>query len=225
MELLPTNVRPLQLDVSSEEFAAEWESCVKNRASDLTQLIQMMQPAFNYWIQLLKGKADSRHDINYVTLCNLLNKQEPNKATSRIKAYVGFRGTDLFWELQMLFIRRLRKMRFFPALARPIAIEYIVARYLKWDTWLDIKRVEASNRHLEKATLYFNPPTIYEPDYNKIVLSREIRDEFDDFQYYLYYLIMEGFNLAERTCILNYDRRNLYKEESKIWHHLKQKYF
>lgn len=219
MSYLPTNTRPLFLEGPSIELASEWKKCIKDRKSDLTYLMKMLEPVFIHWVKLLQGEEIVTKDINYVTLCRLISKDQ-NEAYERIHSYV-ISTEDLLSEIHLIFVKRIRKMRFCPTLATPLRVEYIIASYLKWDIYNSIifttERLKRNTPHYPIIELPF------EENYFEKVLLREIRDKFSELQYYLYYLISHGFNLDERSEITNFDRRNLYKEEKIIWHLIKKK--
>ena len=69
---LPKNVRSLDLEVDSKTFKEEWIKCASDKKSDLTTLLEMMDPVFAKWEAQLTNK-DIEEDINFITLCQLIS--------------------------------------------------------------------------------------------------------------------------------------------------------
>ena len=95
--------RPLPLEVESSYFAEVWKRCTKDKTSDLTELMQIMDPAFDKWEDFLV-KRDLDIDINYLTLCRILSP-DPELALKKIASWVEWADTSssVKEELQLIF--------------------------------------------------------------------------------------------------------------------------
>lgn len=223
-KVLPTNTRPMQLEVTSEEFALEFKTALSSPDSDVTKLLEISQPHLDKWEQQLTGYTTEK-DIGYVTLCRLLSPDSSNKALEMVKCWVMWAksSSSIREELQYLFLQRIRKFKYHPSLARPVMVEYIVARDFKLGLRHFILYVyrkqgrDALFRADQTDTidiLYAEEP----PDY--LLLENT---GLNQWQSYLLHLIVSGDNSITRAKLAHYKRRNLYREEQKIWQLLNKK--
>lgn len=222
---LPQNCRSLPLHVDGGEFSKEWLRCISDKESDLTELIEMMQPVFQHWKRKLLS-IDMKDDINYLTLCRLLSP-DSDKALKLIKNWIDWAeiNSTIIEELEYLFVIRTRKFKYKPALARSSMIEYIVARDFKHGLYHHIR---FANRLKERDALYHSESIenieiaveFDTPDY--FLLDAIKNNEWDS---YLFHLISQGYTSVERSTLTKIHRRNLYKEEKEIWDLAKQKLF
>ena len=223
-KLLPTNCRPLQLDHSSEDFASEWSKCINNKASDLTKILEMMEPAFDYWEHLFLKRED-KSDILYVTLCKLLSPK-PNEAIEKIKIWLNWieANSDLKSEFVYIFIERVRKFKFAPTKAAPVMLEFVVAKDFKYGIYHHIRGILrlinrdaffSASLETDLEILVFEEP----PDF---LLLRKIDMNTTNWQSYLFSLLKKGYSSIKRSEFTNIHRRTLYNEEQKLWEHLKQ---
>ena len=221
---LPTNTRPLALDITPKEFTQEWVKCVQDKTSDLSTVLSMMQPVFDNWKCLLSTTVE-KDDISYITLCKLLSP-EPEKAREYIDLWLEWIkvNSDIISELQYIFIERIRKFRYVPTLANAKMIEYIVAKDLKLGIY---HHMRYTLRLLGREALYHADieenleVQIVEivPDF---LLLKKIDKGLNKWQSYLFYMIREGYSSVHRSELTKIHRRNLYNEEKKIWHLIKQ---
>lgn len=225
MELLPTNVRPLDLPIESKVLADEWLFCIDKKDSDLKKLLLMIRPALKIWAKYFLGIIDGREDINYVTLCKLLSSNML-EATQMIQNWVSWVGKEnLLSELEFIFIGQIRKIRYSPNLASPRMVEYIIARDLKTGIYNHIRK---TNRLLKRDALHycddntnFTTETFSPTEHDSLLRSRT--EKLGQWGTYLAHLVQDGYTSVERAKLLHLDRRNLYREEEKIWHLLRKK--
>jgi len=218
-----TSTRPLPLEVDSKIFAQEWLKCISNKSANLTNLLEMMQPVFNTWKTQIIQK-ENINEINFVTLCRLLSPK-PNEALEKINSWAEWvdDNSTIINELQYIFIERIRKFKHKPTSAKPIMIEYIVARDFKLGIY----------HHIRKILRLINRDAIYslEDKYDfEIAVTFKIPDYLllhniglTPWQSYLFYLLKQGYSSTARSKLTKLHRRNLHKEEKQIWLLLKRK--
>lgn len=221
---LPTNTRPLALEMPSKEFVKIWTSCIEDKKSDLTELLKAMNPVFDRWVKLFTSELHE-DDINYLTLCKLISpdSDEAKKSLSIWLQYIEV-NSDLKSELQYIFIERMRKFRYIPTLASNKMIEYIIAKDFK----LGI------HHHVRYILRLVSREALYHADIDttiEIGISEEVPDYFllkrinldlTQWQSYLFFMIQQGYSSVKRSELTRIHRRNLYNEEQKIWHLIKQ---
>ena len=220
---LPKNIRSLPLTVDGRVFSKEWLKCIDEPESDLTKLIDMMKPVFIHWENKLL-LLDLSDDINYLTLCKLISI-DLEEALSHINTWIEWaqNTSSIREELEYIFIQRMRKFKYKPALARPAMIEYIVARDFKLGIHHHMRSI---NRLVNRDALFSaegleNNDIIDEVDFPDFFLLDTIKQ--NNWDSYLFHLIKNGYTSTERSQIVKIHRRNLFKEEQQIWHLLKQK--
>jgi len=218
-----TSTRPLPLKITSEDFAEEWLKCVSNKSADLSKLLEMMHPVFDTWRKqiLLKEGID---EINFTTLCRLLSLK-PSKALEKIDLWANWveNNSSIINELQYIFLERIRKFKYKPSSAKPIMIEYIVARDFKLGIYHHMRKIlRLINRdaiyNLEDKYDFEIAITFKTPDY---LLLKNIG--LTPWQSYLFYLLKQGYSSTARSKLTKLHRRNLHKEEKQIWLLLKRK--
>ena len=150
---LPKNVRPLKLEIDSSDFIKEWSNCIEDKSSDLTNLLLMIRPAIAHWKKLLTGSI-SRIDINFITLCRLIDPSNPNKALKIIEDWLKWvnENSSLDDELTYIFIERTRKFRYSPKLASSRMAEFIVARDFKLGIYHHIRYI---TRLMKRDAYYY----------------------------------------------------------------------
>ena len=222
-KILPTNRRALPLKEESIIFAECWTECAKNKASDLTRLLKMMEPVFKSWEDFLLCKK-YEIDMNFLTLCRLLDS-DPAIALIKIKRWTKWAksSSSIKEELQLIFIERIRKIKYTPDLASSKMLEYVVAR--------DFKRglhhhIRAINRLKSRDALFYADvfdeieieTYTNETDYWLLDIIKS-----NKWNSYLFHLISEGYTSIERSQLTKLHRRTLYNEEKKICQLLKPK--
>ena len=220
---LPTNRRPLPLKVESSTFGDLWKSCILDKQSDLTTILQMMEPVFNHWEMLLRTK-DFNQDINLLTLCRMLDP-DPSEAISKIESWVLWAdsSSSVIEELIYIFIERIRKFRYTPSSASDKMIEYIVAKDFKRGLYHHIRAI---NRLKTRDALFYSETF----DENDFAINTVFPDFYvlniiksNNWKSYLFHLISQGYSTTERSELTKLHRRNLYKEEKKLCQLVKQK--
>jgi hypothetical protein len=219
----PTNRRPLPLDVDSHSFASVWKACAKNKQSDLTKLLQMMEPVFERW-EVFLLRVDHNIDINFLTLCRMLSKN-PDIALYKIDNWIKWAksSSSIKEELQLIFLERIRKIKYTPDVASDVMVEYVVAR--------DFKR--ALHHHIRAINrLKFRDCLFYADIFDEIVVetyTNEVdiwildRIKSNKWNSYLFHLITEGYTSRQRSELTRIHRRTLYNEEKKLCQLLKPK--
>lgn len=219
----PTNRRPLPLKVDSSSFVSVWKSCAKDKRSDLTQLIQMMDPVFDRWEEfLLRENHDI--DINFLTLCRMLSS-DPDTALEKIDKWIEWAqsSSSIKEELQLIFLERIRKIKYTPDMASDTMVEYVVAR--------DFKR--ALHHHIRAINRLKFRDCLYHADIFDEIVVETYNDEVDiwildkiksnKWNSYLFHLISEGYTSKQRSELTKIHRRTLYNEEKNLCHLLKPK--
>lgn len=222
-EPLPTNVRPMKLDVTSEEFVSEWGRCILNKKSDITTLLEIVDPFIKNWEKLLRERNDQK-DISYVTLQKLLSKDKEHSLVM-IDSWIQWADSTstVENELLYLFIERVRRFKYYPSLAQPGMVEYVIARDYKLSLKHFIKRIHnLKNRDALLTAVYgsnYDEAVIQEyPD--PFILNK---DKLTAWHLYLLNLIVSNYNTVERSELTHIHRRNLYIEERTIWDSLRQR--
>jgi len=220
---LPKNMRSLPLTVDGRVFSEEWLKCIGDPKSDLTKLIEMMKPVFIHWEKKLLS-LDLSDDINYLTLCKLISLNL-DEALKHINIWIEWavNTSSIQEELEYIFIQRMRKFKYKPALAKPGMIEYIVARDFKLGIHHHMRSINrlATRDALFTAESLEDYDIIDEVDFPDFFLLETIKG--NDWNSYLFHMIANGYTSTERSQIVKIHRRNLYKEEQQIWQLLKQK--
>jgi len=220
---LPTNCRPLNLNHSSEEFSQEWRNCILDASSDLTCIIDMMEPAFLHWGKVFL-KKEHEPDMLYTTLCKLLSSEKA-KAEEKITLWLDWvdKNSTLEDEFKFIFIERVRKFKYIPEQATPIMVEFIVAKDFKYGIYHQIRSV---TRLLKRDALFsanfendFEISVFEEPA--DILLLKTIEINTNNWQSYLFSLLKRGYTSIKRSEFTKIHRKTLYNEETKLWEHLK----
>ncbi len=220
---LPTNRRSLPLEVESPAFADVWKACIKNQKSDLTVIMQMMEPVFACWQQQLI-KQDLKTDMMFLTLCQMLDP-DPEEALSKVTKWVEWAesSSSVIEELRYIFIERIRKIKYEPSSASDKMIEYIVAKDFKRGLYHHIRAI---NRLKARDALFYSEMFDEEEFATYIVLPDHYMLNIiksNQWNSYLFHLISQGYTTVERSELTKLHRRNLYKEEKKLCQLLKLK--
>jgi len=220
---LPTNIRPMSLEVSSEIFVSEWGRCIADKKSDTTELMKMIKPFVADWETQLRQQAQETN-LHYTTLCKLLSKSIP-ESLSMVRCWVSWAEStsSIENELTYLFLERVRRFKYYPTLAKPTMVEYVIARDYKLGLNHFIRNVW--KRHNRDAHLTAE----YGVDYD-IEIEYAYPDPFlfnkthlNQWQVYLLNLMLTNYNTTERSDLTHMHRRNLHVEEKNIWDSIKQR--
>lgn len=221
--ILPKNQKPLSPRTNTESLVEEWKSVCMDKTSDLSDLCQLMRPALQSWTNILRSGKYYK-DINIYTLSRLLSPSI-DISNKMIDAWIAEVETtsSLLDELTLLFIERVRAVKYIPRAKSDLIIEYVIARDLKlalkdkiiqyWDKRIDLcalERYYSSNfeyQHYDKL-----------PDYYLLNIIKQ-----DYWMYYLCCLIYEGYTSVQRSDLTKIKRQNLYREEKQLWHLLRSK--
>ena len=216
--------RPMPINVDTQTFIDEWKYCILDNKSDTTKLFKMLDPFFKHWEKQLK-REDAIEHINYTTLCSLLS--------DNIESSLDQISTWLSWveststvrnELRYIFLERIRKFKYYPSLAKPIMVEYVVARDFK----LALKKYIVSIWRKTKRDAHFiadyNVDLDLEFDYSYFdpLVNKQL-EKLNNWQQYLLKLIIEQYSSKDRSELTLIHRRNLHIEEKKIWDLVKLK--
>ena len=183
----------------------------------------MMEPVFDRWEHFLLRK-NYDIDINFLTLCRMLSA-DPDLALSKIDNWIEWAqsSSSIKEELQLIFLERVRKIKYTPDIASDKMVEYVVAR--------DFKRalhhhIRAINRLRYRDCLFhadiFDEIEIeaYTEEVDFWVLDRIKSNKWNS---YLFHLISEGYTSVQRSELTKIHRRTLYNEEKKLCQLLKPK--
>ena len=199
-------------------------SCILDKTSDMTRLLEVIDPFISKWEDLLTGKEETK-DINYIALCRMLSPKDPAIAIEKISSWVQsiHAPGSVYDELVYLFIERVRRIKYKPKLAKPLAIEHIVAN----DFRMGLNHViRGACRRIERDA--FTKAESYEKieipvlvEYADYLLIENLN--LDRWESYLLHLLKQGFSSVERSQLTHFHRRSLYTQEQNLWHLLKQK--
>lgn len=132
-KILSTDTRAMPLNVSCEEFIAEWRSCWEDPKRDRALLLEMADPYFVHWESMVSDHAYPK-DISYLSVYQHLEngypKYTPTQWMRRWAREVRKLNT-IKEELQLLFLEILSKMNYFPTQAHPQMAEFVIARFFK----------------------------------------------------------------------------------------------
>jgi len=117
----------MPMDVETIPFITEWKKCILDSSNDTTKLFVMLDPFLKHWERQLRRQDDIEH-INYTTLCCLLAEDKIN-ALESISNWISWveSTSTIKNELTYIFLERIRKFKYYPSLARPFMVEYIIA--------------------------------------------------------------------------------------------------
>lgn len=214
----------MPLVVTSEEYAQEFKLAVASADSDITKLLEVSQPYLDQWEQQLTH-VDTEKELNYIILCRLLSPKEPEKALEMIAAWVKWAETSssVKEELQYLFLQRIRRFKYSPTLARPVTIEYVIARDFKYGLHHFISYAYAKRQRdaLDRAESTDTIELSYVPTIPDYLLMNNMK--LNRWQSYLFQLMLDRDTSTSRAKLSHYKRSNLFHEEKKIWQLLNKK--
>lgn len=220
---LPRNVRPMPLAVSSEEFSEAWKLARQSHDSDLGEVMRMLEPFLQHWEAMLLGRVAP--DINYLTLCRLMDPGSPRGALRRVKSWVfaTLQLSSVLCELRLLAVSRIRKLRYDPVQASPIMLEYVVARDFKlalsdmiYDSKTKFQEALYSLERVDLEALIVDP---VEPDFFFID-----RIELSPWEFYLILLNSRGIQLYRLGSYIHQPRDKTIEEMNSLWRKLEQKW-
>lgn len=223
LRTLPKNQKPLSSDTDTSALVAEWKSVCLDHTSDLTNLYKIIKPSLLHWEKVLKS-GRYIEDINIYTMLKLLSS-DLEKGTRILKTWVAEtqRTSSIVDELTLVFVERMRSVKYIPRANSDRIIEYVIARDLKfglkdhilsfWASYSRQRQTAAQKYALEDTEYYDKLPDYY--------LVDTIRKDY--WLYYLCSLIYEGYTSIQRSELTHIKRQNLYREEKELWHLLKSK--
>lgn len=214
---LPTNVRPMPLQVTSDEFVEEWFTCWKNPEADMSKLLHISKPWVNHWIQMLDNPEYPK-DINYISLCALLSHSSEEALRmidtwkKQTKSLVSLED-----ELTYLFVVHVRTANYFPTRAsRAVIAEYVIARDFKHCLKKNIKRV--ASRGVDSFDTECKLDT-NETDPECILISKMGLSRWEN---YLLELLKTGASALDISKTTHIPRETFYYEEKDLWHKLRE---
>lgn len=216
--------RPMPLEVDTETFIAEWKKCILDKSSDTQHLFIMLEPFLDHWESQLKRKSEVEH-INYSTLCSLLS-DNPETSLLMIKKWIEWvqSTSNIKNELSYIFLERVRRFKYYPSLARPIMVEYVIARDFKLALKHHItgiwRKIHRDAHYIAEYDVDFDLEFDY--SYVDTLVYKEI-EKLTNWQQYLLKLILDQYSSKDRSELTLIHRRNLYIEEKKIWDLVKLK--
>jgi hypothetical protein len=208
----------MPLSISSRSFAARWRKDWQNKACT-EGLLSIMEPFFKQWEHMLTDPG-SEKDINFISLCHLLESQGVNP-TAAMEEWIHYADntTSIREELVMLFLTQMSKMRYYPTKASSRMVEYVLARDFKQRLCKEI--LKASRHPIDmpvKEVIFTSIPT---PSLEKdILLIKHLG--LTDWQWYLLELLRQGKSSLEIAKITHIPRETFYYEEREIWQRLRQ---
>lgn len=216
--------RPMPMDVKTTTFIAEWKKCILDDSFDTTDLFAMLEPFLEHWEKQLR-KQDPTEHINYSTLCSLLS-DDMELSLNKISRWLSWADSTstVKNELAYIFLERIRKFKYYPSLARPIMVEYVIARDFKLALKHYITGIWRKVHRDALLTAEYGVDFDIELDYSypDPLIYKQL-EKLNNWQQYLLKLIIEQYSSKERSELTLIHRRNLYIEEKKIWDLIKLK--
>lgn len=215
---LPTNQRPLALNVESKIYVEEWRRCWEDKNRDMTNLVTMAEPAINTWAAMLT--REQAPDINITSLCAFLDP-DPTEALAKIDDWITWCNTHTTVKDQLwyLYIKHVRTANYFPSFANPLMAEYVLTRDFKFQLKEDIKKA--------KVRYYVEEP--YDPKFTQVGYTPTHPDYLliknlglTNWETYLLWWVGNGltYRHAAETTHIPFD--TLRRELRYIWHLLKK---
>lgn len=216
--------RPMPMDEETQNFIQEWKCCILDDNSNTNKLFLMLEPFFLHWEKQLKRQDKIEH-INYSTLCCLLSKENKN-SLKMIECWLNWveKTSTINSELSYIFLERIRKFKYYPTLAKPIMVEYVIARDFKLALKQQIVNVWRKVHRDAHLLADYDVDFDKEVDYSYLdPLVYKQLEKFNNWQQYLLKLILDQYSSKDRSELTLIHRRNLYIEERKIWDLVKLK--
>lgn len=128
---LKKEVRPLKIPTSNQAFVKEWLACRHDSKRNLTKLTYMLEPFVKEYAKMIFYQ-DVPKDINFVSMCSLLEAEEKYDFQSILEKYISVTGNleDIEQEIWLSIFVTLRKLKFNPDKAKDIMTEYAIV--LNW---------------------------------------------------------------------------------------------
>jgi hypothetical protein len=224
-KVLPTDTRPMPLEVSSKSFATAWKKCFEGKRSDLTELFTVIQPFLFHWEQLLTN-VEYNKDIHYISMCTRLSHDE-DTALAMIRTWLTYLkrlDVSVQEELQFIMMRKIRNFRFFPEKAEPEVAEWAFAQYFKMGLLDRIQAISKKGAAVTTVSLEELEETheyTYHSSYPDTMLVRSLH--LDSWDSYLLYLLRQGTNSSGMSMLMHLPRATFFEEERFLWDSLRQK--
>lgn len=220
-QYLNTNVRPLPFKVTSKEFTQEWRACWEDKERDIGQLLEMAEPVITHWTNLLSNPNYPK-DINYISLCGLLDATFGDfKSPQVIKFYCEQLEliSSVKEELQLIFIRHLRKANYFPAKASWRKAEYVIS--LDYKSRIKNAITKQINHSIDIRTLEYSfEPDSYVDEHADYLLIKNL--DLTPWEKYLFSLAQYDATTLSMARMHHIPRETFYYEEKELWRKLKQ---
>lgn len=201
-------IHALHLEVPVEVFLQEWKNSIGKPDYDISYFLEILQPFVRHWIRLLTEPGF--YDLQSIALFNQLEIDgDPREILERwLETLVSLEA-----ELNYLLIYMIRKLRYFPSLAKPIKAEYIFASRFRLLLRTQLRNFQTLN--LENYTESLEHQDIL-PD---ILLLKHL--SLDAWGHYLFFLLCQGYTINELESIVKIPRETYYYEGVNIWQQLK----
>lgn len=210
--VFPVNQRSLPLKVTSKVFIDEWRECLKDKKRSLNTLWQMLTPAFDHWEAMFLGNA--KKDIGYASMYMSLKSR--NRGYDVLENWIEQTTliSSIRDELQTVWLLTIKRMRYFPWLAKPKMAEYVIARqfifrmqdHIDGNSKRRIETVPLESKHDVES---------YEDSHPDYLLLKN--SKLSDWELYLLTLTIEGLAVLDIANTCHIPRETFYYEEKKIW--------
>lgn len=196
--------RILDISVPPVDFKSIWIQALKNKNSDLTELLKILDPFLQ---QVSYNILNDKYDYYLVSILNLVNlnsKISIHKKNLWIKSI----HSDVYQEIVLLLVKRCRRLTKIPYNASPEMCEHYFLTDLKYAISKQISKIRKLD--LSKVPNNFQ--------------KQKICIKIEDLWYnYLYQLYKYGYTKKEISEITNLSRQTIYIEEKKLCQYLKKK--
>lgn len=201
---LKTPKRILNLKINPTVFKRIWIDVLKNKESDLTNLIKNIKPFVETLSNDLKNNNFNYYHLSILNLIDLNTEISLHKKQMWIESIHNNISSEIYY----LIIKRCREIKRIPYNASPEMCEYYFTTDLKYELSKMISKVKT-----------LKPP-------NELVQPFQVKltSKIEDLWYnYLYKFYKYGYNKTEISKITNLSRQTIHIEEKKLCHYLKKK--
>lgn len=218
--LMSTEKRAMPLLVSSEEFIEEWHSCLKDKARNLSKLLEMTKPFFDNWENMLL-EPGAEKDLGYMSFVFLVDGAGFDPIED-IKSWASYlkQTDDLRPTLVRNLLLLLKELRYTSrsAFKAEVFISVMFVRRLL----SEFKKTKAPlDFPVEASTFSELAHTDSHPDWLFIKNAK-----WNRWEGYLLTLYLKGiqnaYELSLQSCI---PYTTITREDNNLWHHLNQKYY
>lgn len=221
LRILNKDTMPLPINGPLHRFRAVYEECQNDKKSDLNELLEIMDPAFDHWVNMLKDPSYPK-DINYVSLIGLLTYHfdDPIQRVNEIVNYLN-NEDNIKQYIQCLFIERIRKSKRVYQTNQDIMFLFLVALELKLAIKKSFEKIDNILRKKQAESIYAKQRNlIYElEEIDFYFLKHTLEEGWEDYFFYLFSTELTNKDLIDLTKLR---RGIIFREVLKIWHLLKQ---